>query len=217
MAWLMGAVFGEQQPAGGVAPFVVVGRHDAPVATADDVDGGELPAGRTEGDEQVGVVGEDRVGGLLDPDDRCTGRQAAGELLQHLTATERRRRLGQPFVDDQVVPELGEVGPPPAGAAEQLVVPTRRDSGRGGTASPRLAQLCLGRMPGLGLPGRQRGGLGGGSRRLAPRGHVVDDGGPALGERVDQLPVDPVDVRDAVDDRLPPTPSRVVSSCRSCA
>jgi hypothetical protein len=61
-------------------------------------------------------------------------------------------------------------------------------------------------VAGLGLPGRERGRLGGGSRALAPRGQQLDDGGTPPGERLDQLPVDPVDVRDAVDHRLPRDP-----------
>lgn len=66
-----GPLLGEQQPFGGVAAFVSIDRDDSTVAPADDVDAGEVSAGGAEGDEQVGVVVEDRVGGLLEVFDRC--------------------------------------------------------------------------------------------------------------------------------------------------
>ncbi len=89
-------------------------------------------------------------------------------------------------------------------------MPARCHPGRCGTPRPPFPKLRLGRPLALGLAGGQRGGLRRRSRRLTPLGHVGDDGVAALRERLDQLPVDAVDVGVTVADLLPrdPQPGR---------
>jgi hypothetical protein len=131
-----GALLGQQQPPGRVAAFVDLGRHDPPIGPADHVHAGQLPPVGAEGHEQVAVVGEERVRSLLEVVDRSAGRKLAGQLLQHLAAAEGRRRLGQLLLDDQAVPQPGELGllPTRPGRAaahaspvgRRLLVPTAR-------------------------------------------------------------------------------------------
>jgi hypothetical protein len=177
-----GALLGQQQPLRGVAALVDLGRHDPPIGPAVDVDAGELPAGRAELDEQVGVVGQERVCGPLDELDRRAGRELTGQLLQHLTAAERRRRLGQLLLDDQPVPQPGELGPLPRGPFEQLLMPAELHTGFPGAVGPALAQLRLRGPFALGLPGGERRGLRRRSGRFAPRRHVGDDLSAPAGE-----------------------------------
>jgi hypothetical protein len=76
-----GALLGQQQPPGRVAALVDLARHDPPIGPADHVHPGQLPAGGAKLDEEVGVVGEERVRGPLEVVDRCAVRELAGELL----------------------------------------------------------------------------------------------------------------------------------------
>ena len=198
-----GSLLGQQQALGGVAAFASIGGYEPAISAPDDVDDGEVAAGGAEGDEQVSVVLEDRVGSPFEVGDRRAGRQASRHLLQHVAAGECRRRLGEPLVDDQLLPQRPDVWLAPAGATEQPFVPAGTDAGCRGTAGPRVAEFSFGRMPALGLARGERRGLRRGRRYFAPVGHVGDDGCAAAGEGLDQLPVDAPDVGMAVDDRLP--------------
>jgi hypothetical protein len=157
--------------------------------------------------DQLGrIVREHAVGELFDVVDCGSGRQPLGDGLEQITAGERRRLLRERFTVDQLASQPGDVRRLGCRASRQLGVPAVAEPETPAPLPPPCTQLGLRQPLTLRLPGLEGRHLGSGGGGLATGGQVFDNRGPSLGELLDHLGADALQVGVAVDDRTPRQP-----------